>query len=71
MEKNLVEKAISDFLRDQSQENRTIFIRRYWYLKSISEIGDQLGISESKVKSSLFRTRNKLKIYLEKEGIFI
>jgi len=29
----------------------------------------QFGISESKLKSMLFRTRNKLKVYLEKEGI--
>lgn len=39
--------------------------------ESVKEIAVRFGISESKVKSSLFRTRNKLKFYLQKEGFFI
>lgn len=50
-------------------EARHLFIRRYWYLDSIGELADRFYMSESKVKSMLFRTRNKLRSYLEKEGI--
>ncbi len=62
-------RSISDFLSAQPQQARNIFIRRYWYLSSIREIAKAYQISESKVLSILFRTRNKLKAHLEKEGI--
>lgn len=58
---------ISTFLKTVSKENRIIFIRRYFMGESVAETAKVLGISESKVKSSLFRTRNKLRNYLSKE----
>ena len=61
--------TIDAFLREQSQTERNIFVGRYWYLYSISELSKAYGMSESKVKSMLFRMRNKLKLSLEKEGI--
>lgn len=61
-------KIISDFLRGQKAEARGIFIRRYWFSDSIPAIASTYHISESKVKSMLFRIRNKLRIYLIKEG---
>ena len=60
---------ISEFLQTVSKENRVIFIRRYFLSETISDISKNLGISESKVKSSLFRTRNKLRNYLTKEEL--
>jgi len=60
---------ISKFLRSVQKDNRTIFVRRYWYGDSVGAIAKRFGMSESKVKSSLFRTRNKLRAELEKEGI--
>ena len=60
--------AINGFLGTLSQEKRTIFLRRYWYLDSIEEIAGHLGVSQSKVKTTLFRCRAKLRVYLEKEG---
>lgn len=61
-------KAISDFLRTLSEEKRNIFMRRYFFLDSVSDISDRLDISEGKVKTVLFRTRNELKEYLNNEG---
>ncbi len=61
-------KAISSYLRNISQDKRVIFVRRYFYLDSIAEISKRCAVSESKVKSSLFRTRNDLREYLIKEG---
>ncbi|MEG2396331.1 MAG: sigma-70 family RNA polymerase sigma factor [Oscillospiraceae bacterium] len=60
---------ITKFLRTISYENRNIFLRRYWFSDSIRDISVRFNMSESKVKSSLFRTRNKLKLHLLKEGI--
>ncbi len=63
--------CIDDFLSKQPKINRRVFVRRYWYLSAIKEIAEQYGMTESKVKSILFRMRNELKFYLEKEGIML
>lgn len=64
----LLADTIGIFLRLQSEESRNVFIGRYYYLDSVREIARYCGISESKVKSLLYRTRLGLKDYLEKEG---
>ena len=61
-------KLISNYLRTVSHDMRTVFISRYFRFDSVSDIVKSTGFSESKVKSMLFRTRNGLKAYLEKEG---
>lgn len=61
--------VISNLLRKLSYEDRNIFLRRYWFLDSVKEICERFEISESKVKSSLYRTRNKLSKELLKEGV--
>jgi RNA polymerase sigma-70 factor (ECF subfamily) len=60
--------CMNRFLADMEKENRVIFVRRYWYMDSISAIAEHLCVSESKVKSSLFRARMKLKSVLLQEG---
>lgn len=67
-EQELGEK-ISQFLKTVSRDNRIIFVRRYFLSEAVTEIAAALGVSESKVKSSLFRTRNKLRDYLSKEEL--
>jgi RNA polymerase sigma-70 factor (ECF subfamily) len=64
-------RVISAFLHGINANSRNIFVRRYWYSDSISEVSKRFDMSESKVKSMLFRTRKKLKIQLEKEGVFL
>ena len=60
--------AINDFLDSISAVERNVFVRRYWYMQSIAEIAAYHGFSESKVKSMLFRIRNKLHARLKKEN---
>lgn len=60
--------AISDFLRTQSEEDRNLFLRRYWYSDPIRDIAERYSLRENTVKSRLLRTRQRLKDYLEKEG---
>lgn len=60
---------LNTFLATLPPEARNIFLRRYWQLCPVKQIAALYGISESKVKMSLMRTRGKLKLYLEKEGI--
>ena len=61
--------AIDAFLRSLSRDERILFVRRYFYGQSCSELSDHFASSESKIKSGLFRLRKKLKKHLEKEGI--
>ena len=63
--------AIGVYLRLQSQEVQTAFLGRYYFLDPVKEIARYLGMSESKVKSLLYRTRIGLKEYLEKEGFCV
>ena len=61
--------AINRFLAELDAESRRIFVRRYFYADAVKEIAECMGISESKVKSQLFRLRGRLKKHLEREGI--
>lgn len=60
--------AIAGFLRTVSPEARNVFIGRYYYLDPVKKIAGYCGISESKAKILLHRTRQSLWEYLQKEG---
>ena len=60
---------IDYFLHSLPQDKRRIFIRRYWYMSPISEIAEDLGVSEGKVKMILMRLRKELKNALERDGV--
>lgn len=62
---------INQFLQGLDSRSRVVFVRRYWHAYSISEIAREYGVTESFVKNCLFRTRKKLRIFLEKEGVSI
>ncbi|MBE1553199.1 RNA polymerase sigma factor [Sporosarcina limicola] len=61
--------VINQFLYGIDEQTRNLFIRRYWYSDSIDNLSMRFDMSSSKVKSILFRTRNKLRVYLVKEGV--
>ena len=60
---------INRFLRGLPKAARVMFVRRYWYGESVGEIAKALECSEERVKSSLFRSRQKLRETMIKEGI--
>ena len=64
-------RAISGFLRNENADARNVFIRKYYFFDSVGDIARRFGFTESKVKNMLFHTRNKLREYLIKEGIYI
>ena len=64
----VLNEAINDFLSDLNEEKRNVFLRRYWYLDSITDISKRFALSESKVTSMLFRCRKQLREHLIKEG---
>jgi RNA polymerase sigma-70 factor (ECF subfamily) len=66
-----LEREIDRFLTYLKQEERLYFVRRYWYNDSIAKIAERYDVGESKVKTNLHRTRNKLKTHLEEQGIMV
>ena len=64
-------RVMNAFLESLPKDTRLIFLRRYWHVDTIAEIAVRYGMSESKVKMQLSRTRAKLCTYLESEGIYV
>ena len=63
-------KLINDFVGALPKEERIMFVRRYFYMDSVAEVAKLLGCSESKVKTTMFRTRKKLQEILTKEEVY-
>ena len=68
-EAGMVLELINKFLFSKTKDKRNIFMRRYWYFDSVSNIAKRFGLSESNVKTTLFRLRNELREYLIEQGI--
>lgn len=64
-----LEAILNRFLRTLPERDCNIFLRRYWYAEALDEISRRYGLKLNTVKTSLYRSREKLRKYLEKEGI--
>lgn len=71
IDKILLRNILNEFLAGLRPDTRKIFIKHYWYLRTVKEIAAEMDISESKVKMTLLRCRNELKKALEKEGVSV
>ena len=66
-----LQRMINDFLHTLPEKECNVFLRRYWYSEEYAEIAKRYGMNLNSVKTSLFRTRGKLKAFLEKQGIIV
>ena len=64
-------RIIDDFLETLDEENRVMFVRRYWHAASIEELAELFHTSKHNISVRLSRTREKLKKHLIKEGVLI
>ena len=71
MEARHLAELLNQFLRQLPEDDRNVFVCRYWRCDSVASIAKQFSFGESKVKMMLLRTRTKLRRYLEKEGVFL
>jgi RNA polymerase sigma-70 factor (ECF subfamily) len=60
---------INHFLDTLDKDSRVMFVRRYWFSDPLPEIAAIFNISNHNASVRLFRTREKLHKYLEKEGV--
>lgn len=61
-------RLIEVFLDSLQQKDRILFIRRYWFADSVTEISRRMDMTPGAVSVRLARTRNRLKNYLERSG---
>ncbi|MBP5281075.1 MAG: sigma-70 family RNA polymerase sigma factor [Lachnospiraceae bacterium] len=66
-----LQRMINEFLKTLPEKECNVFLRRYWYSEEYGEIAERYGMKLNSVKTSLFRTRGKLKEFLEKQGIIV
>ena len=64
-------KAINGFIATLNKSDRFIFMRRYWYSDPVQDIAGMANSTTNSVAVRLFRIREKLRIYLEKEGLLV
>ncbi|MBR1702027.1 MAG: sigma-70 family RNA polymerase sigma factor [Lachnospiraceae bacterium] len=62
-------RLISEWLRTLSPVDRVLFIKRYWNGEPVKDVAKNLRISANKAAGRLYRLRNSLKEYLEREGV--
>ena len=60
--------AINRFLSSLSREDRFLFVRRYWYADSVTDLAAMTNDSANRISVRLFRLREKLRKTLVKEG---
>lgn len=63
--------CLDAFLRGLPEEERALFLGRYWYLYSAAELARRFGLREGAVRTRLYRCRKRLRAYLEEEGITV
>lgn len=64
---NETNKKIIDYIEHMKKEDKDIFIYYYYKGKKIQEISSILDISQSKIKSKLYRIRKKIQKKFKKE----
>ncbi len=64
-----LKEAMNRFLRGLSQDDRGIFLRRYFFAESHEEIAKRFHLKETAVRVKLSRIRQKLRDFLEKEEL--
>ena len=71
MEAKALARIIERFLDTLTEENRVIFMRRYWFSDSYADISKLTGFTEKNISVRLTRIRNNLRNYLAREGVLL
>lgn len=68
MDRKYLARLLDRFFADLHEDDKRIFLCRYFYNMEYKEIAKKYGIGLSRVKMSVHRTKKKLKEFLSKEG---
>lgn len=70
-EEHELTEIINNWLSSLPQDDRILFLRRYWFGDSLKKLANECSVSESKIAGRIYRLRLKLKLTLEKEGVSV
>lgn len=70
VEETQLSEELNIFMAKLKERDRKIFVLRYWYMLSVNEVAAECHVSENLVKTILFRTRRKLKDWLNERGYY-
>ena len=62
---------INTWLAGLKQEDRVLFVRRYWYGEEVRELAKKCGVSATQMTQRMLRLRRKLKSFLEEKGVVL
>lgn len=65
---NELPELLNAFLRTLDSRERRLFLRRYWVSVSLEALANEEGTTKNAVTVRLYKTRNKLKVYLQERG---
>lgn len=75
VERKIEEKELTQFLNTWlaalSDDDRILFVRRYWNGETVNELAAEYRISPGNMAKRMYRLRQNLKQILEKEGYFL
>lgn len=60
---------ISDWLESLPEEDRILFVRRYWYGDAVKALAEEKKCTENQMAQRMYRMRGQLKMYLESKGV--
>ena len=71
VDEGIITQAVNELLAKESPQNRTIFMRRYFYADSVKHISSLTGMTRAAVTLRLSRMRGRLHDLLTEKGIQI
>ena len=71
LDRIMLGELISNWLDTETEENRYLFVRRYWYGDPYAELNNTFHISEKLLMNRLYQMRIRLKKYLEGKGVSV
>ena len=71
MDHMLLVQTMEKWLRSEKEENRKLFVLRYWYGEALEELAERFHLSPGKTADRLYRMRGRLRKYLEGEGVSV
>ena len=66
--KNELPHLLTAFLDAQPETDRVLFVGRYWMHTSVADLAKRMGLTQNAVSLRLYKTREKLRVYLEERG---
>lgn len=69
LEARELSEQINRWLRSLPQDDRVMFIRRYWYGDAVNELAREWDLLPNQLAKRMLRLRLSLKTHLEREGV--